>query len=156
MSKEPTLDELNTKRRRMIGRLFLRASQIFQDTAVRRIQERGHTSYRLGDNQVLVHLELEGNRITELAERAGVTKQAISKVVVDLEKRGVVERTQDPKDGRAKIVRLTPSGQAMMMDAFEVVFALDAELAEIVGPERMDQVRDILADLLDTLDPDGF
>ncbi|MEM1349791.1 MAG: MarR family winged helix-turn-helix transcriptional regulator [Myxococcota bacterium] len=156
MSDTTTNDDLNARRRRMIGRLFLRASQIFQDTAIHRIQEKGHTEYRIGDNQVLVHLELAGNRITDLAERAGVTKQAISKVVLDLEQRGVVERTQDPEDGRAKIVRLTAAGETMMMDAFDVVFALDAELTEIIGAERMDIVREALTELLEELDPDGF
>ncbi len=42
----------------------------------------------------------EGSRLTELADRAQVTKQTASLLVAALEREGLVERVPDPSDGR--------------------------------------------------------
>ena len=47
-----------------------------------------------------------GLRLTELAERAQVTKQTASLLVAALEAQGLVERVPDPADGRARLIRL--------------------------------------------------
>ena len=147
---------IQARRKRVIGRLWVRAAKAFQEIAVQRIRDRGHDDYRVGDNVVLIHLEDQGNRMSELAARSGVTKQAISQVVRDLERRELVERAPDPSDGRAQIVRLTARGKALMDDGIDVVFALDEELSAIVEPGEIDAMRDALIRLLDHLDPDGF
>lgn len=149
-------EALRERRRRVMGRLFLRLARSFESRAVTRIHELGYTNYRSGDNTVLVHLEMSGNRASELAQRAGVSKQAMSKQIADLEKRGIVTRTKDPRDARAQIVVLTPDGEQMMRDAFEVVFELDEEFGALIGPERMEDWRERMVALLDELDPDGF
>ena len=56
------------------------------------------------------NIDPEGSRLTELAERARMTKQSVGEVATDLEQRGYVERVPDPADGRAKIIRLTERG----------------------------------------------
>ena len=147
---------LHARRRAVVGRLFMRAARVFQEIAVERIRALGYPDYSIGDNAVLVHLETGGNRITELAMRAGVTKQAISQLVRDLEKRGLVVRAPDPADGRAQLVCFTPTGRAMMEDAFEVVFALDDEFASLLPDGELDVVRAHLVTLLEKLDPQGF
>src|SRR5690348_13214240 len=52
----------------------------------------------------------KGSRARELAQRSGVTKQAMSQLVRELERRGYIEQIADPKDTRAKLVRLTVRG----------------------------------------------
>jgi hypothetical protein len=51
--------------------------------------------------------------IGSLAERLGVSQQAASKAVADLERRGCVRREADPADGRARRVALTARGDAV-------------------------------------------
>lgn len=149
-------DELHARRKRVIGRLFFRAARVFQEIATERIRELGYDEYRVGDNAVLVHLELNGNRISEIAERAGVSKQAISQLVRDLESRGIVQRQPDPTDGRAQIVKFTQVGEQMMTEAFDVVFDLDEEFSEMLPTGALDEMRAHLVALLDELDPTGF
>jgi DNA-binding MarR family transcriptional regulator len=58
-------------------------------------------------------LDATGPRATTLAQRAGITKQAISQLVGELEARGYVEQVADSTATRAKIVRLTKRGVAI-------------------------------------------
>ncbi|RDV11226.1 MarR family transcriptional regulator [Arthrobacter sp. RT-1] len=50
------------------------------------------------------------SRATKLAERLGVSAPVLSRHIADLEEQGFVVRRQDPDDGRAQLVALTPSG----------------------------------------------
>ena len=83
-----------------------------------------------------------------LAERLGVTQQAASKSVADLERRGYVARAPDPDDARARLVALTPRGVGAISRAREQRAALAGELAERLGPERVEDARRLLLDVL--------
>ncbi|MET3720826.1 MarR family transcriptional regulator [Arthrobacter sp. UYEF21] len=50
------------------------------------------------------------SRATHLAERLGVGAPVLSRHIADLEEQGYVIRRQDPKDGRAQLVALSPAG----------------------------------------------
>src|SRR5687768_10652898 len=76
----------------------------------RRLRDEGHPEIRPGHGCVFRFVDTDGTRLTELAERAQMSKQAVGEVVSDLERMGYVERVPDPADGRAKIIRLTEHG----------------------------------------------
>jgi len=81
------------------------------------------------------HLSLAGDRLTDLAERAGMTKQAMAALVAQCEAWGLVTREADPRDARARIVRFTETGLAWL-DAFRTSVArAEAELRAEVGEE---------------------
>ena len=63
------------------------------------------------------HLAREGSRLTELAGRAGMTKQAMGALVDQCEAWGLVTRGPDPLDARARRVLFTTDGLAWL-DAF--------------------------------------
>lgn len=50
------------------------------------------------------------SRATQLAERLGVSAPVLSRHIADLEEQGYVIRRQDPDDGRAQLVALSPAG----------------------------------------------
>src|SRR3954447_25540164 len=76
-----------------------------------RLSAAGFVDLRPGHGCVFGTITPEGARLTELAERANLTKQAVGEVVSELERAVYVERVPDPSDGRAKIIRLTERGQ---------------------------------------------
>ena len=81
------------------------------------------------------HLPAEGARLTELAQAAGMTKQAMGTLVNQCEAWGMVERADDPLDARAKRVVFTPTGLAWL-NAYQVAVAqAEAELQSAIGPE---------------------
>jgi DNA-binding MarR family transcriptional regulator len=81
------------------------------------------------------HLALGGSRITTLAERAGLTKQAMSTLVKQCEAWGLVERVDDSRDARAQIVRFTESGQLWLQAFREAVVEAEAELERELGKD---------------------
>lgn len=132
-----------------IGRLFLRASRAFAATAADKLRARGHEGLGATHTALLPHVDLEGTRATVLAERAGMTKQAVGQVVSDLERQGYVERRPDPADSRAFLVVFTDAGWRFLRDAQEVKLEIEAEYAAVVGAERMRSLRSALNDLLE-------
>ena len=66
-------------------------------------------------------LDPEGIRVTDLAERAGITKQTAGALVDELERNGYVERTADPADARARLVTLSGRGRELCAAAADVV-----------------------------------
>lgn len=117
------------------------------------VAERGFEDVRPALSAVFQHVRDEGSRITEVAERAQLTKQTVVYLVNELERLGYVERVADPDDGRAKLVRPTTRGHAAVLTAREVATEIEREWAELLGRERMAELRILLGDLHDALWP---
>jgi DNA-binding MarR family transcriptional regulator len=103
---------------------------------------------------LLPHLDIGGTRITALAERAGLTKQAIGQMVTDLEALGYVSRAPDPNDARAKIVRYTAKGRRFVRDGQVIKQDLHARCGDIVGAAEFAAFAARLEHLADTLEED--
>jgi DNA-binding MarR family transcriptional regulator len=81
------------------------------------------------------HLALDGSRLTELAERADMTKQAMGDLVTQCEAWGLVAREPDPHDARARRVRFTQTGLAWLKAFHDAVRQAEAEFRAEVGQE---------------------
>ena len=89
----------------------------------------------------------DGSRPSELAAHAGVTRQAITKLVDELERLDLVRRDPDPDDGRGVIVRYTDRGRAGVAIARKRMLALERGYAAQVGADRWADVRSTLETL---------
>ena len=81
------------------------------------------------------HLSLQGSRLTELAQAAGMTKQAMGKLVDQCEAWGLVTREDDALDARAKRVVFTETGRAWLQAFRAAVQQAEQEFREAVGQE---------------------
>lgn len=81
------------------------------------------------------HLALEGSRLTELAERAGMSKQAMGDLVNQCEAWGLVTREPDPRDARARLVCFTPTGLAWLQAFRNAVAQAEREFRQEVGAD---------------------
>ena len=81
------------------------------------------------------HLALQGSRLTELAQAAGMTKQAMGNLVNQCEAWGLVRREDDPLDARARRVVFTDTGLAWLQAFRDAVLQAEAEFREAVGPD---------------------
>jgi DNA-binding MarR family transcriptional regulator len=81
------------------------------------------------------HLATEGSRLTELAQSAGMTKQAMGTLVDQCEAWGMVTREPDPHDARARQVRFTPTGLAWLDAYCAAIAQAELELRQAVGEE---------------------
>ena len=117
----------------------------FADALAEHMAAAGHGDIRPGHGCVFGNIDLDnGSRLTELAERANMTKQSVGEVTSDLEARGYVERVADPNDGRAKIIRLTPHGRHVYAVGRRLIDEIEREWAERYGEDRVAALRDAL------------
>jgi DNA-binding MarR family transcriptional regulator len=121
------------------------------DEVQRRIAADGLEDLRMADGVVFQHLVPGPLAIGELAGRLGVSQQAASKSVADLERRGYVRRAADPADGRARHAALTERGEAAIAAGRRHRAAVEAELATRLGAERVEAARLTLVDVLEAL-----
>jgi len=86
--------------------------------------------------------------MTTLANKLGVSKQAVGQIVAELEEAGVLCRVPDLSDGRAKLVRFTTAGYSAVLAGFNVLHEVEAELAAELGEALMKRLNHDLAKLL--------
>jgi DNA-binding MarR family transcriptional regulator len=108
-----------------------------------RLAEEGYGDIREGYGCVFGFIDIdEGSRLTELAERAGLTKQAVGEVIPELEQLGYVTREPDPRDRRAKIIKLTPKGRDACLTGRRLFAEIEREWAEEFGDELLTALRE--------------
>ena len=136
--------ELDHTTRVPLIRLLGVAFDDFSAEVAKRVEAAGIRDIRPGHGCVFGNIEPEGSRLTDLAERAGMTKQSVGEVASDLERRGYVERVPDPSDGRAKIIRLTPRGREVQALGRRLIADVERDWAERYGEERVAALREAL------------
>lgn len=131
-----------------LGRLLLLGHRDFVERAGAKLRARGHLGLGPAHTGVLAHFDRDGTRITTLAARVGITKQATGQLVADLERQGYVIRSPDPADRRAVLVRFTDAGRRFLRDATDVREEIEAEYRSRLGDERYRLLHDALRDLI--------
>jgi DNA-binding MarR family transcriptional regulator len=105
--------------------------------------EAGFGDIREGHGCVFGHIDTEhGSRLTDLAESAGLTKQAVGEAASELERLGYVERVPDPEDGRAKIIRLTDRGHDAWRTSRRLFDEIERDWAEQLGGDLVATMRE--------------
>ncbi|HEX7888470.1 MAG TPA: MarR family transcriptional regulator [Ramlibacter sp.] len=81
------------------------------------------------------HLDLRGTRLTELADKAGMSKQAMGDLVDQCEAWDLVRREPDPRDARARLVQFTPTGLLWLQAFKDAVAQAEKEFRSEVGQD---------------------
>jgi DNA-binding MarR family transcriptional regulator len=89
-----------------------------------------------------------GLRLTEIAERANMTKQSVGEIVDDLAKRGYVKRIPDPDDRRAKLICLTKRGEEAQAYGLSTFAKVEEQWGERYGAERIERLREFLEEIV--------
>jgi DNA-binding MarR family transcriptional regulator len=116
----------------------------FTNELALRVADTEYSDIRVTHGCVFGNIDPGGSRLTDLAERAHMTKQSVGEVVSELEQRGYVERVPDPADGRAKIIRLTERGRGAQALGRELIDEIEEEWADRFGAERIAALREAL------------
>jgi len=133
-------------RRGNAGRLLNNAVKRFESRILHHMQRdgSGYEGFTPSHIAITRNLDLEGTRASELARRAGITKQSMGELIIQLEARGIVERRPDPTDGRAKIVFFTPAG-LQWLDAFGAALSrAEQEMRDALGPDALEALKQAL------------
>jgi DNA-binding MarR family transcriptional regulator len=117
------------------------------------LAEAGFDDVRPAHTAVFQHITAEGSRLSDLAERAQLTKQSVGYLVDYLEEHGYVERKPDPTDRRAILICLTERGWDEIREALRIIAELEQEWADRLGEDRIEELRGLLAELGASAEP---
>lgn len=135
-------------RQRDLGRLLLEGHRVVAAELEGMLAERGYPDLRAGHLAVFLNIDRRsGTRLTDLARRAGISKQGMMLAVDQLEERGYVRRVPDPEDGRAKVVRLTARGRRGAAEARRAAAAVESRARRQLGERRYEVLRGALEEL---------
>ena len=142
---------INSRKNRLASHIYL----IYWDIhrwAARKWAEDGWSDIT-SDHLKLISLLAAGGKFSnnDLAKQAGVTKQAMSQMVTLLEKRGVLNVEQNPKDSRAKLISLSDYGFEFLAYLGLSTDKLMKEYTEIIGEDKMKTITEISRELGDGL-----
>jgi DNA-binding MarR family transcriptional regulator len=136
--------EFDPIRRPLFIALLDAAFDTFTEELTQRVAAAGYSDIRVSHGCVFGNIDPDGSRLTELAERAHMTKQSVGEVTSDLEARGYLERVPDPTDGRAKIIRLTERGREAQAIGRGLIDDLERDWGERFGADRVAALREAL------------
>jgi DNA-binding MarR family transcriptional regulator len=135
--------------RENLGFLLAKASQRWNELLAAGFRRGGFPQVRPAYGSVLLPLfEEDGLRLSELAARSRLSKQAMTTLVRTLEARRLIVRRPDPDDGRATRVYLTPRARRFQATAEHVLATLDRRAEQRLSRDRLDGLRDAVKTLM--------
>jgi DNA-binding MarR family transcriptional regulator len=145
MARASTKNAGTAWRHANIGRLLNNAVRRFEARVLDLMGESGHTETRIAHVNLTRNLDIDGTRLTELARRASMSKQAMGELVDQCTALGLVVRAVDQSDRRARIVTFTAAGLEWL-DAFRAaVDKAEREMRAELRSGTMDTIRKGLA-----------
>lgn len=127
-----------------MARLLRTAADSVAKSLVTRLNDGGYPTVRASQLPVFATLDPEGTHVSVMAKRAGISRQAMSALVKDVEREGFVSTSADPNDGRAIVVSLTETGAAFCRAAIDTSRQINEEIADSIGSDALDQLREAL------------
>jgi DNA-binding MarR family transcriptional regulator len=129
----------------LIGALLRVPAQAIHRRLIRELAAAGFDGLSIPHVAALQYPGPDGVRPGTLAERAGMSKQAMNQLLRSLEKFGYVVRADVPEDGSARVVRYTKRGRAVDSKMIEVLRDIEREWSDELGSKRFTQLKELLA-----------
>jgi DNA-binding MarR family transcriptional regulator len=134
----------------LIGALLRVPAQAIQRRIIRELNAAGYDELRVPHMAVLQFPGPEGVRPGTLAERAGISKQAMNQLLRSLENLGYLSRCDAPEEGRARIVRLSRRGRAAYLRTHEILRDIEREWSTELGPADFGRLKELLCRVWDS------
>jgi DNA-binding MarR family transcriptional regulator len=131
--------------------LALLASHV-ERTLMEMDKARGYEALKMSFSQVLMYTSPHGTLINDLARINGVSKQAISQVVKQVERLGYVTRRQHPGDRRSTMIFLTDAGLRLIRDTLDSIGRIESDFAGVLGSRRARRFAETAKRLHDVLE----
>jgi len=128
----------------LIGALLRVPAQAIHRRIIDELNAAGFEELRVPHMSVLQFPGPDGVRPGTLAERAGMSKQAMNQLLRSLEDLGYVIRSDAPDEGRARIIRFTKRGRAAYAKVYDILHDIEREWSAELGPKRFAQLKEAL------------
>jgi DNA-binding MarR family transcriptional regulator len=128
----------------LIGALLRVPAQAIHRRIIRELNAAGFGDLRVPHMAVLQFPGPDRVRPGVLAERAGMSKQAMNQLLRSLEKLGYVARSDAPDEGRARIVRLTRRGRAAYARIHDILRDIERDWSDHLGTKNFANLKGLL------------
>ncbi|MFV1983874.1 MAG: MarR family winged helix-turn-helix transcriptional regulator [Thiohalomonadales bacterium] len=128
---------------------LLRASRIINIEIVNGLHKHGFTELTSSHTALLSNLDLKGSRLTDIAQRAGMTKQAMGRLADELINLNYIKRSRSQADRRAVKLTFTSTGRKLMNLSFTVMKDIEIRCAQQLGEKRFNTLLSSLHDIVD-------
>ena len=128
----------------LIGALLRVPAQAVQRRIIAALNAAGFDDLRVPHMAVLQFPGPDGVRPGLLAERAGMSKQAMNQLLRSLERLGYLVRSDAPSESRARIVRFTRRGRAAYATIHDILRDIEREWSAVLGPQRFAELKALL------------
>ncbi|MEZ5294452.1 MAG: MarR family transcriptional regulator [Vicinamibacterales bacterium] len=150
MSRTPTPPRLPAAPDMLIGALLRVPAQAIHRRIIHELNTAGFDDLRLPHMAVLQFPGPDGVRPGVLAERAGMSKQAMNQLLRSLEGLGYVARSDAPDEGRARLVRLTKRGRAAYAKIHDILRDIERQWSDELGSKPFADLKRLLARVWDS------
>ena len=130
-------------RKPLIGLVDM-ANRALMRHMVEEAHARGYPEVKPSHNAAFGTLLEAGSRATDMADRAGITRQSMGEIIRELVDLGIFEMAPDPDDRRAKLVTYTAYGRELASGGRLRLIELEQRFAEEIGEKEYETVRDFL------------
>ena len=134
----------------LIGALLRVPAQAIQRRLIAELNASGFDDLRVPHMAVLQFPGPDGVRPGVLAERAGMSKQAMNQLLKSLEGLGYLVRSDAPDEGRARIVRFTKRGRAVYAKMIDILRDIERDWSEELGPKQFKELKTLLCRVWDS------
>ena len=134
----------------LIGALLRVPAQAIHRRIIQELNAAGFDDLRLPHIAVLQYPGPDGVRPGTLAERAGMSKQAMNQLLGSLEDLGYLKRSDEPGTGRSRIVHLTRRGRAAYQRIYAILLELEREWSTELGAAKFAQLKEVLAQVFES------
>jgi DNA-binding MarR family transcriptional regulator len=135
----------------LIGALLRRPYEVVQSRMLERLHDAGFDDLEPAHLNLLRYPGPQGLRPSDLASQVRMSKQAVNYLLGQLERLGYLERQLDPDDQRFRRIALTARGAAVVPVIRDAVAEVEGAWARLLGPDRFDELRALLAELNERL-----
>jgi DNA-binding MarR family transcriptional regulator len=129
----------------LIGALLRVPAQAIHRRIIKDLNAAGLDGLLMPHIAVLQFPGPDGVRPSTLAERAGMSKQAMNQLLRSLEDLGYIVRSDAPDEGRARIIRFTKRGRAAYSKIHEILRDIEREWSAELGPRDFAQLKELLS-----------
>lgn len=131
-----------------LGQILMLLLRDFQQRLDMDLAAQGFPGIRQRHRAVFMYLDRHGaSRSVDLAAAAGIRPQSMMKVVHELEQLGLVQRSADPADSRAKLIAFTAAGDNLIRELTASTVAVWEQYAQVLGPAELQATIDSLGKL---------
>ena len=147
------LQECIAQRRNLLIRAVNLLKKDMDNRLTESLQQKGYADFKMGDMVLIANIAPEGIINNELAKKAHITKQAMSKVVKNLEGAGYIVTRKHENDNRATVIFLSDKGKELVIAATESVLEIERYYAGLVGEADLNTAKGTLIRLVDFVFP---